>query len=69
MSDELTEVPVTDESEVDDPTDETVDPDFGRDLKDGVGFHDEEAVSTDKEPPDLESEEEPIVDEPEEDDI
>lgn len=62
------DIPVTDESEVDEPTEETVDPDVGRDLQDGVGFHDEEATEMDTESPDIATEEEPTVEEPDEDD-
>lgn len=66
MDENEQDIPVTDESEVDEPTEETVDPDFDRALRDGVGFHDANATEMDTESPDLDTEDEPTVEEPEE---
>lgn len=66
MSEAPSEMPVTDESEVDEPTSYTTDPDFSRGLKDGIGFHDEEATVFDTELPDLDTVDEPTVTEPDE---
>jgi hypothetical protein len=55
------EIPTTDESEVDEPDEETLEPYLDLELQDGIGYHDVEATEMDTERPDLSSDDEPNV--------
>lgn len=64
VPDDLQDMPVTTEDDVDEP--EQGDPDADREVEDGVGYHDTEAVVLDTEDPDVPEDDEP--DEPDTED-
>lgn len=59
-------LPLTDESEIDDPTTDTEDPYASLEVRPGIGYHDDEAPILDTDAPDVDNPDEPTIDEPEE---